>query len=94
MSHTVCKTSATNLDPRFKTNPATSVLSSSFGPLANADNSVYDFIFSATTIRHVQTKTFVFMVTVYVIFLPAILAAFFIAIRRVMSNRFRALTSG
>ena len=60
MSHAVCKTSATNLDPRFKTNSATSVLPSSFCSLANADDSVYDFIFLATTIRHVHTKTFVF----------------------------------
>ena len=60
MSHAVCKTSATNLDPRFKTNSATSVLPSTFCSLENAGNSVYDFFFLATTIRHVHTKTFVF----------------------------------
>ena len=35
-----------------------------------------------------------FMITIYVIFLPSTLAGFFIAICRVMTNRFRALTSG
>ena len=60
MSHAVCKTSATNLVPRFKTNSATSVLPSSLCSLANAGNSIYDFLFLATTIRHVHTKTFVF----------------------------------
>ena len=35
-----------------------------------------------------------FMITIYIIFLPSTLAGFFIAICRVMTNRFRALTSG
>ena len=70
------------------------VLPSSFCSLANAGNSVYDFIFLPTTIRHVHTKTFVFYDYCSCYFLPATLAASFIAVWRVMTNRFRALTSG
>ena len=70
MSHAVCKTSATNLDPPFKRNSPTSVFSSSFCSLANAGNSVYDFIFLATTIRHVHTRTFVFCLLFMLSFCP------------------------
>ena len=94
MSHAVCKTSATNLDPRFKTNSATSVLPSSLCSLPmQVTRYTISFFWLLQFGTFIRRDSF-FMITIYVIFLPSTLAGFFIAICRVMTNRFRALTYG